>query len=176
MAEAAGMPASSSTAAGPSQYATAQLSERMANLGIQPDANYEYLDHTADIQLHAWGACAEEAFANAGLAMFNYMVPIDDVEERVSQQFEASGHDMESLLFAFLDELLFIFSTEFFVCKRLVLNKLDRDNWSVVATGHGERFDRKRHQSGTEVKAITYSNLQVHEQEGHAEVYVIVDI
>lgn len=33
-----------------------------------------------------------------------------------------------------------------------------------------------RHPQGTEIKAITYSNMQIHEKEGRADVYVIVDI
>lgn len=40
----------------------------------------------------------------------------------------------------------------------------------------GESFDRARHECGTEVKAITYSAMQIHEHEGKAEVFVIVDI
>jgi SHS2 domain-containing protein len=40
----------------------------------------------------------------------------------------------------------------------------------------GERFRRGEHASGTEIKAITYSAMQIREQEGDAEVFVIVDI
>jgi len=40
----------------------------------------------------------------------------------------------------------------------------------------GEKFDRGKHASGTEVKAITYSNMQIRERPGDAEVFVIVDI
>ena len=40
----------------------------------------------------------------------------------------------------------------------------------------GEMFERGKHASGTEVKAITYSNMQIREQPGDAEVFVIVDI
>lgn len=40
----------------------------------------------------------------------------------------------------------------------------------------GEQFERGKHASGTEVKAITYSNMQIREQPGDAEVFVIVDI
>lgn len=40
----------------------------------------------------------------------------------------------------------------------------------------GERFEVGRHASGTEVKAITYSAMQINEAPGDAEVFVIVDI
>jgi hypothetical protein len=40
----------------------------------------------------------------------------------------------------------------------------------------GEHFNRERHASGTEIKAITYSNMQIREDAGDAEVFVIVDI
>ena len=40
----------------------------------------------------------------------------------------------------------------------------------------GEIFDRQRHASGTEVKAITYSAMDVREQGPDVEIFVIVDI
>lgn len=41
---------------------------------------------------------------------------------------------------------------------------------------NGETFDRQKHASGTEVKAITYSAMDVREQGDDVEVFVIVDI
>lgn len=46
----------------------------------------------------------------------------------------------------------------------------------VYVCRRGEKFDRARHECGTEVKAITYSAMQIREAEGDAEVFVIVDI
>ena len=46
----------------------------------------------------------------------------------------------------------------------------------LLVCRRGEKFDRTRHEIGTEVKAITYSAMQIREQEGDAEVFVIVDI
>lgn len=139
---------------------------------------FEYLDHTADVQIHAWGATLEEAYANAGLAMLNYMTPIDEKEETTEWEYEAQGHDIDSLLFGFLDELLFVFLTELHVCRSLRVTALDRNDWTIRAVGRGEKFDRSRHISGTEVKAITYSAMQINEPAagGPAELYVIVDI
>lgn len=49
--------------------------------------------------------------------------------------YEASGHDMHSLLFNFLDELLFVFSTELFVPAELRITKFDRSEWCIQASG-----------------------------------------
>ena len=40
----------------------------------------------------------------------------------------------------------------------------------------GEKFDLEKHPQGTEVKAITYSAMQIHEKEDRCDLYVIVDI
>lgn len=47
-----------------------------------------------------------------------------------------------------------------------------------VRHGHrkGDIFDRQQHIQGTEVKAITYSAMDVREQGEDVEVFVIVDI
>lgn len=41
---------------------------------------------------------------------------------------------------------------------------------------YGDIFDLSKHSSGTEVKAITYSNMQIHETAERVDLYVIIDI
>lgn len=56
------------------------------------------------------------------------------------------------------------------------ITSFDRENFHIRAIGYGETFNLDKHPQGTEVKAITYSNMQVHEKDGKHEVYVIIDI
>merc|ERR1712173_146098 len=97
------------------------------------------------------------AFEHVGVAMFGYMTEINTVEMTDAYKIEASGHDMESLLFHFLDEWLFAFSAEpFFIPRKIVITDLDK------------------HPQGTEVKAITYSAMQIcySEESRQHELYV----
>ncbi|CAD5114657.1 DgyrCDS3707 [Dimorphilus gyrociliatus] len=146
------------------------------NISI-PEKKYEYLDHTADVQLHAWGKDLKEAFEQCAMAMFGYMTTIESVELKEVREIHAEGDDMESLLFHFLDEFLFIFSCEpYFIIRVVEITKFDTENFKIDAVGYGEEFDLQKHPQGTEVKAITYSAMQIHEELDKSEVYVIIDI
>ena len=156
------------------------------------DKKYEYLDHTADVQLHAWGDELKEAFEQVALCMFNYMTPMKGIVEKlmekksvpIEKSFVMKGNDMESLMFHWLDELLFQFSTEFFVPVKLDITELDLNTWTIKANGIGDTFNSSYHTCGTEVKAITYSAMQIYDTDspprsnakGKAECFVIVDI
>jgi len=111
------------------------------------------------------------------MAMFGYMTEIEQVDIEESQQIEAQGEDMLSLLYHLLDEFLFIFSAEpFFIARKVKITEFDRENFKIRATGYGETFNLSKHPQGTEVKAITYSNMQVHEKDEKKQVFVIIDI
>lgn len=147
---------------------------------------YEYLDHTADVQIHSWGADEREAFGAAAAGMFGYMVELEEFGCELTRKVTANGHDWHSMLFAFLDECLYVFHTEELVMSRVVVESIDRDSWTVTAHVRGGLFDATRDRQGTEIKAITYSNMQIihpgdeasaaESPERKAQVYVIVDI
>jgi len=101
-------------------------------------------------------------------------VEIDDTQ---MVEFEVEGHDLLSLLYNLMDEFLFLFNADnFFTCKKVTILNLDLKNFRIRVMGEGERFDLTKHVPGTEIKAITYSNMQIHHQAPTHDVYVIVDI
>ena len=69
--------------------------------------------------MHAWGDSLEEAFEQCAVAMFGYMTDLDYVEPKSAYSLAVEGHDMESLLYNFLNELLFVFSTEPFLVPKV---------------------------------------------------------
>lgn len=129
------------------------------------EPGFEYLDHTADVIIHAWGTSLREAFVNAGKGLFGYMTDTSKVEPRESRTIEATGSDLENLLFHFMDELLFLYGSEYFVVRELHITRLDEKACALVCDATGEPFDRDRHSQGTEVKAITMHEMKIWRKE-----------
>jgi SHS2 domain-containing protein len=141
---------------------------------------YEYLDHTADVQLHSWGDSLKESFEQLAISMFAYMTDIETVEMKSEQVIEIrldQEDDMLNLVFKWLDEWLFLFSAEpFFIARKIVIEEADFEMGYIKARGFGEEFSLDKHPQGTEVKAITYSNMQIHKDKPTFDIYVIIDI
>ncbi|XP_071744630.1 protein archease [Lepeophtheirus salmonis] len=143
---------------------------------------YEYLDHTADVQIHSWASTLREAIEQSALGLFNYMTDLQKVESKSILVLKADGHDLESLLYNFLDECLYHFhAEEYFVASEIEIIDFDRrpketESLSITARLIGETFDLSKHTPGTEIKAITYSAMQIHENDSFSQIFVIVDI
>lgn len=132
-------------------------------------------------RIHAWGNSLKEAFEQCGMGMFGYMTDLHTVEITQMSEIEADGHDLESLLYKFLDELLFLFSAEpFLICKKVEITEfsLEGEDCRIKCKCYGEEFTLGKHPQGTEVKAITYSAMQIinEPEKGNFEVFVIIDI
>ncbi|CRK93343.1 CLUMA_CG006884, isoform A [Clunio marinus] len=141
------------------------------------------LDHTADVQLHSWGDDLKEAFEQVGMAMFGYMTELDTVEIKEKHEIEAQSEDLDGLLFRFLDELLFLFSAEdFIIPKKLIITNFNTETFYIKCSCYGETFDLSKHPQGTEVKAITYSAMQIvqnpnpNQNQNKVDIFVIIDI
>ncbi len=152
-------------------------------LGIYPcdisRRQFEFLDHTADVQIHAWGDSFAQAAEQVVVGMFNYISETGTVNADASwnRQVCAAGHDMHSLLYNFMNDWLFEFCGSEFMPLTVKIAECDLEDFRIISVGAGERFDRAKHVLGTEVKAITYSAMQINQCScGSYDIYVIVDI
>jgi len=135
--------------------------------------DFEILDHTADVGIIAYGADLRQAFANAARALFSLITELDDVEEVLYRDIELTAGDEESLLVAWLNELVYRFDAEGILFKRFDIIQLD-DN-RLQARVYGEKVDSSKHKLKTGVKAATYHMLKVDKTDGF-RVQVLFDI
>lgn len=135
--------------------------------------NFEYFDVTADIGFRAYGKSLNEAFENAGLAIFNIISDTSNVEPKKEISFKIRSEDEISLLYDFLEELLFYHEIEFMLFSEFHV-EID-DMLQLRATIKGDAIDWDRHERKTEIKAITYHKMDVRKTDMF-EVQAIVDL
>jgi len=135
--------------------------------------DFEILDHIADVGIIAYGADLKQAFANAARALFSLITELDDVEEVLHQDIKINASDVESLLVAWLNELVYRFDTEGVLFKRFDIIQLGDTH--LKARGYGEKVDSSKHSLKTGVKGATYHMLKVDKTDGF-RVQVLFDI
>lgn len=134
---------------------------------------YEYFDVTADIGFKAYGKTLNEAFENAGLAIFNIISDTENITPSKEISFEITSEDEVSLLYDYLEELLFNHEVEFMLFSEF--NVQIDENLNLKATINGEEINWDKHERKTEIKAITFHKMDVKKTE-HVELRAIVDL
>jgi len=122
-------------------------------------AQYEFLEHTADIIARAYGGSRNEAFAAAGAALFDVITDSADIVGRDSVAFEIESIDTEGLLVGLLSELIVLHEVEDIVLTDFVV--AGETETQLMVTAKSEPFDPARHGEGTPVKGISYHMLEI---------------
>ncbi len=126
---------------------------------------FEFIDiTTADVGFLAYGRDLNELFENAALAMFESIVNTAKVERKVDRKVEVEGEDLESLMFNWLNELLFYVDAENLVFSEFDV-RVDEKSLMVRAVCKGEKIDVEKHEVRTLVKSCTYHKLRVEKNE-----------
>jgi SHS2 domain-containing protein len=135
---------------------------------------YEVFEHTADIGLHVYGSTLSELFIHAAQGMESLMVPPEQIRIQVSRQLEVDGHDSVSLLIAWLNELIFLFDTEYLIFCQFEVESLTETH--VRGRASGEPYDAQRHELSSAIKAVTWHEAAVEQTDDGYEARLIFDI
>jgi SHS2 domain-containing protein len=120
---------------------------------------FEILEHPADVGFRAHGATLGELFANAALAVLSIAGDLEAIKERDRREIEATGSDTESLLFAWLAEIVAVADADRLVLRRVEVTSIEEGR--VTGIVYGEHYDHNRHRAGTAIKAVTYHKFFV---------------
>ena len=134
---------------------------------------YRLLDHTADLGFECEGPTREALFETAAVALADIMARVDPLTAADTLEVKASGADDASRLRAFLGEVLFYFETTGFLPKTA---EVSFEGDTVKATLKGQHVDLETHPIERVVKAITYHDLEVEEDDDGWRARVILDL
>ncbi|MCW4001309.1 MAG: archease [Candidatus Bathyarchaeota archaeon] len=124
---------------------------------------FEFLEHTADVYVRAFGTSMQHAFENSALAMFETMTRSDKIAQTTEETLEVEAEDQYALLYNWLEALLVKFETEGMLYSRFEIFdwQESRESFKIKAKIWGEKFNPKRHPQKVAVKAVTYHRMVV---------------
>jgi len=140
--------------------------------------NYEYLEHTADAYIAAYGKNLVEAFENAAIAMFNVMTEIEKVKPEVEYHLKVQAEDKHALLYSWLEDLLVKSDTKRMLFCKFKISRIEKtpDGYKLHASIWGENHTPKKHPQKVGVKAVTYHRMEILEESKRTTLKFILDI
>lgn len=138
--------------------------------------NYEFLPHTADEKFRVTAATLDDAFITAVKAFYEILLGEKHVPNVESREVHVKAKKLTTLLYDFLNELVYYFDGEDLLLPNVESLAIDGEqgNYSLTATLTGDQ--QYEYDLRTEIKNMTYSEMEVKQVDGVWELIVVVDI
>lgn len=130
---------------------------------------FEEVQHTADWSLRVWAGNLPELFSESARGMNALSGTHLAAGPKIRRLFESSAPDPESMLVAFLSELIYVGERE----------KLAFDMFEVKISGnhlHVQMAGAPILSIDKAIKAVTYHNLQIRHTQKGCEVEIVFDV
>jgi len=131
---------------------------------------FEEISHTADWSVRVWAEDLPSLFAEAARAMNSLAGTVTGTGPRVNRTFESEGSDTESLLVAFLSELVYYQEQDHGLAFDTFELKIDGQKLKVEMEGAQIASLDKA------IKAVTYHNLKIEETDHGFETTLVFDV
>ena len=140
----------------------------MAHFFMSP---YQIFDHTADIGITIRADTAENIFVDAAGAMFDIITDTHRIKPKIQIEIKQDAQGYDELLVGWLGELLYQYSVRGIVFKEFFVQELSPKAVRALCRG-----DKPTDEIKTEIKAVTYHELEFRKTpEGYA-AKVIFDV
>jgi SHS2 domain-containing protein len=135
---------------------------------------FEEIPHSADWCLRVWAEDLNQLFIDSARGMYHLSGTRWEEKSRIEHNFSVSSPDAESLLVAFLSELVFLAEQKRLAFDGYTLFISSEYNHKMrlsanMTGGHIESMEKA-------IKAVTFHNLQIQQTEPGVEVEIVFDV
>ena len=147
-------------------------------LEMTEGTSYEFLEHTADAYVAAYGKDLAEAFESAAVAMFDVMTEVEKVKAEVKDDVEVEAEDEYALLYSWLEDLLVKSDINRMLYSKFKISSIEKtpDRFRLKAKIWGEKFNPEKHPQKVGVKAVTYHRMEILKEPNKVTLKFILDI
>jgi len=140
--------------------------------------SFEFLEHTADAYVAAYGKDLAEAFESAAIAMFDVMTEVEKVKAEVEDYVEVEAENEYALLYSWLEDLLVKSDINEMLYSKFKILAIDKTScgFKLQAKIWGEKFNPEKHPQKVGVKAVTYHRMKILKEPNKVTLRFILDI
>jgi SHS2 domain-containing protein len=120
---------------------------------------YHSLEHKSNSGFSVEAPSLQRLYIDAASALTDLMVKLDLIAEIEKRTLTVEAATQDQLMVKWLNEILFLFEKEKFLSKRIVFNHFDGKK--ISASLFGEMYRPTHHGHVSEIKAVTYHQLEL---------------
>ena len=141
-------------------------------------SKFHEIEHTADTGIMATGSSLEELFANAAFGMLSIIYHEFPRQAYGSQTVELQESNLVELLVRWLSEINFMLLVHHFLPVHILQLQVQEinQNYNLQAVIAGGESTHQQEAIRTEIKAVTYHQLELDRNEEGYRVRIIFDI
>lgn len=139
---------------------------------------FRFHEHTADITIECWAPTLQEAFEEGALAALEVILDTSTVRPKDSVEIRVQGVDLEELLVEWIGYLIALIDINSQFYSRFKVEQIEETSQGYVlcATAWGEDIDLERHDTRTEVKAMTYADMRISTASEQTTLWFTLDL
>jgi SHS2 domain-containing protein len=138
----------------------------------RPD--YIVLDHTADLGVEIRGTSLINLFVNAGRTLMYLILGATKAGKTQNKKISISGDDLADLMVRYLSEILYLFEGEKLIFDTIDIISLSPKRLEGLLALYP--FDPDTYEILTEIKAVTYHQIDVNDRNGLWTARIIFDL
>jgi len=130
-----------------------------------------------DVIVEAYGNSLEVAFANSARALVNAMFELSEVIPDKEFDIYTEGHDLESLLYNWLEKVMLLILVDKIVVSDLkVIISQSNGAYLIKGIAKGEQIDLEKHHYKIEIKGVTYHEMEIKQDCKNVIIRYLLDL
>jgi len=137
------------------------------------DKDYEIFDHTADVGIKITGISLTEVFWKAIHATADLLSGGIEIEPIIEKGFSVEEENIKTAFVSVLEEVIYFFEKGLFLPSQCSVN-IEKDMYEINLKGN--IVSEEDVKNGTEIKAVTYHQLEIKKVDDKYHATVIFDV
>ena len=134
------------------------------------------LEHMTDALIEVEADTLEHAFELAAKALIDVMIDVDKVDSKEEFSVSVEGHDLESLLYNWLEYVMIMLVSDHIALNRFRVSIINRRGYTLDAKLYGEPLDLDKHNYKVEIKGVTYHMMSIQKEGDRYRLTFLLDL